>query len=153
VSLATGEVTNPGVATPESPIRPRQPSDVAVGDDGTLFIADFEGQSILISPDGNTAISVRGARGTGLQLPHVATSGALVFVTEGVNDRIVIKDVAGGHRGVFVFPIRHGGTRPVGIDVDDEGRILVAGSNGIVQRLTVEIPERTQVELDALEQP
>lgn len=150
VSLTTGEVTNLPISSDQSETRPRQPSDVVIGDDGTIFIADFEGESILISPDGENAISVRGARGTGLQLPHLAVSGKLLFVSEGVNDRLVIRDKAGGNRGVFVFPTRHGGTRPVGIDVDAQGRVLVAGANGIVYRLVVEIPPQTQAELDAL---
>ncbi|HXK32853.1 MAG TPA: glycosyltransferase family 39 protein [Dehalococcoidia bacterium] len=148
VSLTSGDVRT--LPTSAGEVRPRQPSDTAIAPDGSLYIADFEGRSIVHwSPDGR-AEAFRGAGGTGVQIPHLTVTDDLVIVTEPTADRILLYDRDGKQRGVFVFPPRHGGTRPVGIDVDERGRIWIAGLNDIIYRLEVEIPPDTRAELDAI---
>lgn len=148
VSLSSGEVRT--LPTSAGDVRPRQPSDTAIAPDGSLYVADFEGRTIVHwSPDGRVD-SFRGAGGTGVQIPHVTVTDDLVIVTDPTADRILLYDRNGKQRGVFVFPPRHGGTRPVGIDIDERGRIWIAGLNDIIYRLEIEIPPDTRAELDAI---
>lgn len=148
VMLSSGAVR--ALPTAAGDVRPRQPSDTAIAPDGSLYIADFEGQAIVHwSPDGPVR-SFRGAGGTGEQIPHIVVTDDLVIVTEPTADRLLLYDRNGKQRGIFVFPPRHNGTRPIGVDVDERGRIWVAGQNDIVYRLSIEIPPDTQAELDAV---
>ncbi|MEX2247358.1 MAG: glycosyltransferase family 39 protein [Dehalococcoidia bacterium] len=148
VPLDGGDVTTLPVSTGDARDRARQPSDLAVGDDGTLYIADFEGRRIVVSPDGITATSFAGIAGTGDQLPHVAFYRNLILVSDPLNSRIVAYDRRGKQRGVFVFPNAPKPVRPSGIDVTDDGLIYIADiENGTVHRLRIEIPPETAAEL------
>jgi 4-amino-4-deoxy-L-arabinose transferase-like glycosyltransferase len=119
-----------------------QPSDVAVGADGTLYLADFERKQVIAGTEAQPLREFNGATGTGGQLPRLATSGDLVFVSEGVAQRITILDREGKQRGVYVFPPSTQGVRPVGLAVDGEGRLYAADiEHGRVYRFQVQLPE------------
>jgi hypothetical protein len=132
-------------------VRAVQPSDIAVDDEGAIHVADFEKKAIVRSTDGGlTATKFAGAGGTGDQLPHLATYGKLILVTDPTTERIVVFDQEGRQRGVYTFPRKTGGTRPIGIAVTDAGIVYTADRTGYLYRLKINIPEETQAELDAL---
>jgi sugar lactone lactonase YvrE len=124
----------------DAPARALQPSDVAVAPDGTFYLSDFDGRKIVISPDGKNARTVTGVAGSGVQLPHMAIYKKLLLVADPGNQRVVMYDLNGKQRGVYVFPSRTKGTRPVGIAVSPDGRVYLADSTGSVHRLLIDVP-------------
>ncbi len=128
------------LSTDDAPVRALQPSDVAIAPDGTFYIADFDGRKIVISPDGKNARTVTGVAGSGVQLPHMAIYKKLLLVADPGNQRVVMYDLNGKQRGVYVFPSRPNGTRPVGIAVSADGRVYLADTTGLVHRLLIDIP-------------
>ncbi len=104
----------------------RQPADIAVAPDGAIYIADLETRNILRSDDGVTvAASFAGVRGSGLQLPHLAVSADLLFVTDPIFRRVLIYDRATGRqRGAYHFPAGvH--AEPRGVAASPDGRVYV----------------------------
>jgi 4-amino-4-deoxy-L-arabinose transferase-like glycosyltransferase len=150
VSLPDGTVEGLPLALPEAPVRAVQPSDIAVGEDGTIYVSDFEKKVVLRSPDGVNATTFRGAGGTGGQLPHLAFSAKLVFLSDPINERVLVYDAAGKQRGTYIFPVQRPATRAIGIAATADGLVYVVDANGFLYRLQVEIPPETQAELDAL---
>ena len=147
VPLPDGPVTTLPITDPEAEGHPKQPSDVAVSAGGVFYIIDFERQNVVRSLDGATGRAFRGVGGTGTQVPHIAVYGSLVLLTDPVNQRIVVYDIAGKQRGAYLFPAGAGGTRPIGIAVAPDGTIYVADASGTVQRLKIEIPPATAADL------
>ncbi|MDE3095237.1 MAG: glycosyltransferase family 39 protein [Chloroflexota bacterium] len=141
VSLATGSVVQVPISTEAPAVKAVQPSDVAAAPDGTLYIIDFQMQQLVITPDGVTSTKTRSVGGTGEQLPHLALSGRLVFVTDPLDQRIVAYDLRGKQRGAFAFPPSRSGARPVGIAVAPGGEIYTVDPiTARVYRLRVIIP-------------
>jgi len=117
------------------------PVDVAVGDDGTVYVADFyndsisaftaEGRFVRRFPDpyAPTGKGSSGASGGGIAVTAVAASGDLVYATDSY--QVFVFDREGklvrqfGRPGVGP----EGLDRPGGIAVDRDGRIYVADSN------------------------
>ncbi len=150
VTLPEGTVESLPMADPGALVRASQPSDIAVGDDGVIYVADFEKKVVLRSEDGITAKTFRGTGGTGVQLPHLATAGKLVFLTDPINERVIAYDLLGKQRGTYIFPTQQEATRVIGVDATTDGLIYLADANGFLHRLKVEIPPETQAQLDAL---
>jgi len=149
VPLGGGEITPLPISLPDAPVRARQPSDIAVGDDGAFYIVDFETRSVIRSPDGKDGTAFRSVGGTGVQLPHIAVRGDLVFLTDPTKQRVLVYDRGGRQRGVYVFggnPAPH----PVGVAAPADGYLYVADASGAIVRMTVTVPPETQAELDAL---
>jgi streptogramin lyase len=128
------------VSEDQAPVRAAQPSDISVGPDGTLYLADFEKRKIVISPDGKQARAVSGATGSGAQLPHMAVYKKLLLVADPTSARVVMYDLQGKQRGAYVFPPRIDGTHPVGIAVTPDGHVYLADITGYVHRLLIVIP-------------
>jgi DNA-binding beta-propeller fold protein YncE len=150
VPLPDGPVTVLPISDAEAVGHPKQPSDVAIGPDGAFYIIDFERRNVVRSPDGATGRAFRGVGGTGTQVPHLAVFGSLVLVTDPVNQRIVVYDTAGKQRGVYIFPSKTNGTRPIGIAVAPDGTIYVADQSGTVLSLKLTIPPATAADIAGL---
>jgi len=120
----------------------KQPSDIAVGPDGTLYIADFESRQILRSDDtSRITASYVGVTGGGDRLPHLALGGDLLFATDPTSRRMIVYALeTGQQRGAFVFPAATG-VEPTSIAASDDGRVYVVdGATGAVHRLIAEVP-------------
>ncbi len=120
--------------------RAAQPSDIAVGDDGAAYAADFERARIVISTDGKTARSVAGVPGVGRRAPHEALWRHVLLVTDPTGDRIVMYDARGRQRGSFTFPKSAGEVNPVGIAATADGRVFVAADSGSVYAFRIVAP-------------
>jgi 4-amino-4-deoxy-L-arabinose transferase-like glycosyltransferase/streptogramin lyase len=149
VPLAGGAMRQLEISLPETPIRARQPSDIAIDDSGVIYITDFEGKTIIRSPDGVEGRAFRGVGGTGEQLPHIDIEGDLVFVTDPTRARLLVYDRTGKQRGVYTFSGRPA-PNPVGLDATPDGRVYIADISGAILRMTVTVPPETQAELDVL---
>jgi sugar lactone lactonase YvrE len=140
--LTGGEIELLAAQRPVVADRALQPSDVAVAADGTFFIADFDARAIVVSPDGVTARRFPGVAGSGTHTPRLATYGAYVIVADTADQRIVIYERDGRQRGVYVFPPRVEGTRPLGIAATSDGVVYAADIiSGRVYRFTLVMPE------------
>ena len=120
----------------------KQPADVAVAPDGTLFVADFESRQILRSNDERTvAATYIGVTGSGDQLPHLAIRGDLLFATDSTTRRVAVYALETGRlRGTLVFSPATV-IEPTSIAATDDGRLYVVNSRtGEVHRLIVEEP-------------
>ncbi|HZP57509.1 MAG TPA: glycosyltransferase family 39 protein [Dehalococcoidia bacterium] len=145
VPLGGGNVEKLPISDAPPERKALQPSDVAVADDGTIFLADFDGKRIVVSPDGAASTTFRGVAGTGTQVPSIAVYRQLLFVTDPLNQRIVIYDRAGKQRGQFSFTTIKSGVRPTGIAVTDDGVVYVSDpESGAIYRLTVQVPADLQ---------
>ena len=141
--LPGGEVETLGI-THDGPAahHAQQASDIAVGADGTLYLADFERRRVIAGTEAQPEKEYNGATGTGDQMPHLAVSGDLIFLSEGVSQRIIILDREGKQRGVYVFPPTGQAVRPSAMTFAAEGRLLVADvEHGRVYRFDVQMPE------------
>jgi hypothetical protein len=152
IPLPGGPVETLPISAPDAPVRPVQPSDIALGPDGALAIADFGAKKLLVSPDGASGEAYAGPGGLGALMPHLATVGRLILVTDPTNERIVIFDEGGRQRGVYVFPAAFDGARPVGIAVRD-GVVYVADLQGTLHRMRLNIPPELAAELAAPASP
>lgn len=148
VPLDGGDITNLPVAEPVSPVRALQPSDIARGEDGAYYIADFEGKAIIKSIDGRQGEKIRGVNGTGAQLPKIAVSGKLIFLSDPIARRVLVYDINGRQRGAYTFP--SGEAHPLGLALLPDGSLLAADLSGRVHKLDITIPPGTQAELDAI---
>jgi sugar lactone lactonase YvrE len=139
VPLPDGPVDQLSISNASTAVKASQPSDIAVGPDGTLYMADFEKAQLVISLDGLTSQKTLGANGTGAEVPRVALDGKLLLMTDPLNSRIIVFDLTGKQRGRFQFPQ---GVHATGIAVDAEGRVYAADNeSGRVYRMIVTIPE------------
>ncbi len=127
----------------------KQPSDVDIGPDGRIYAADFDGKRIVVSTDDGATVATTfaGITGTGGQLPHLAVTDKLIFVTDPVNQRIVVFDRAGKQRGAYVFPTTLEGLRPLGIAASGNYVYIADVESGLVYRFTVDVPPETAAEL------
>jgi 4-amino-4-deoxy-L-arabinose transferase-like glycosyltransferase len=143
VRIRDGRVEPPPLSGASADERPRQPSDIAVSKDGTLYIADFERRTIVASEDGETvALSFPGAGGTGESIPRLATHRGYVFLSDPLGQRIVAYDRNGRQRGTYVFPPTHDGIRPLGIAITADGLLYAADREaGVVYRFRLHFPE------------
>jgi hypothetical protein len=140
VPLAGGAPTLLPMSAADAPVRAAQPSDVVSAPDGTMYAADFEKHKIVIVPPGRPARVVNGVTGVGAQVPHMAIYKKLLLVTDPTGSRVVIYDSSGKQRGVFVFPAKAEGTRPVGIAITPDGYVYIADATGFVYRLGISAP-------------
>jgi len=140
VPLTGGTPMRLAVSDESTPNRAAQPSDIAVAPDGTLYIADFDRRKIVISRDGRTAKTASGVPGVGVLLPHAAFYKKLLLVVDPLNQRVVMYDLAGKQRGLYTFPDRPDGWRPVNLGVAPDGGVYVADMQGFVHRLIVDLP-------------
>lgn len=140
VPLGGGTPARLAVSDETTPNRAAQPSDIAVAQDGTLYIADFDKRKIVISRDGRTAKTASGVPGVGALLPHVAFYKNLLLVADPLNQRVVMYDLAGKQRGVYTFPDRLDGWRPVNLAVAPGGGVYVADTQGFVHRMVIDLP-------------
>jgi 4-amino-4-deoxy-L-arabinose transferase-like glycosyltransferase len=149
IDLDSGAVSQIPLSKPDAPVRANQPSDVAAPGDGTLYIADFEKKTIVVSKDeGASAVAYGGLTGTGVQLPHLAALGKLLYATDPLNQRIVVYDSLGKQRGVLAFPLTTPPIRPMGIDIAGDETLFVADlESGRVYKLSVNIPDELRAEL------
>jgi streptogramin lyase len=121
--------------------RAAQPSDVAVADDGKLFLADFERRTIVMGTEDQPLMMLPGADGSGGQLPRVAVHGDLVLVAEPVAERIFVIDGEGKQRGAFVFPPEAEGVRPSGMVATADGLLYVVDlDHERLYRLVIDAP-------------
>ena len=140
VSLSGGEAIPLEMSAPGVEDRAVQPSDLAVAANGTVFAADFERGTIVISTDGRTARAVKGVLGVGTRVPHMAISRDVLLVTDPVGGRVVIYDMRGRQRGAFTFPSRNDETGPVGIAATADGHVYVACTSGEVYAFLIAAP-------------
>ncbi|MHB8514002.1 MAG: glycosyltransferase family 39 protein [Dehalococcoidia bacterium] len=141
VPLAAGAVVTLPISAEAPAIKAVQPSDVAVGPNGALYITDFQMQQLVITPDGVTSKKTPAVGGTGEQVPHIAIYRGLVLVTDPLNQRIVAYDLSGKQRGTFQFPPDRAGTHPVGIAVAPDGLVYTVDiESARVYRLRLIIP-------------
>ncbi len=118
-----------------------QPSDVAVAPDGTLYLADFDRRQIVVNPHGATSRKFSGVGGIGTQVPRIALYRRLLLVSDPLDQRIVIYDLAGKQRGVYLFPPMRGGSRPVGLAVTPDGTVYTADpESGLIYKFHIRIP-------------
>ncbi len=117
------------------------PVDVAVGDDGTIYVADFYNDSIsAFTSDGRfvrrfpdpyspTGKGSSGASGGGIAVTAVAASGGYVYATD--TYQVFVFTAEGDLVRQFGRPGLgpDGLDRPGGIAVDRDGRIYVSDSN------------------------
>ncbi len=117
------------------------PVDVAVADDGTVYVADFYNDSIsAFTPEGRfirrfpdpyvpTGRGSSGANGGGIAVTAIAAVGGLVYATDSY--QVFVFDSDGGLVRQFGRPGLgpDGLDRPGGIAVDRDGRIYVSDSN------------------------
>ena len=139
VPLAGGDAAQLPISTAPPEVKAIQPSDIAITDDGTLYVTDFERAQIVISPDGVTSKKMPGVSGTGVQVPHIAIYGRLEVVSDPINSRILIYDRTGKQRGVFQFNGAQG--KAVGIAATAAGDVYAVDSlSGTLYDLKVVIP-------------
>jgi len=136
-----------------------QPTDVLIGEDGSLFVAEAE-QHILVrfGPDGRLQLTRDLPIASSVESAHMALVPAAIgedsqveadedalprgylYITEPEKAQITIRNHLGEQIGILaLLPTEEGAVRkPVGIAVDGEGRILVTDSaHGEVLRLTL----------------
>jgi 4-amino-4-deoxy-L-arabinose transferase-like glycosyltransferase len=143
LTLPDGEIQTLGI-THDGPVarHASQAADIAVGDDGVLYLSDFERKRVIAGTEEQPQKEFNGATGTGGQMPHLAVSGDLIFLSEGVSQRVIILDREGKQRGVYVFPPTGQPVRPATMAIDRDGRLLVADvEHGRVYRFDVQVPE------------
>jgi sugar lactone lactonase YvrE len=127
--------------------RAQQPSDIVVGDDGTVYANDFERVRVLAYREGKVVSSFPGVTGSGGQVPRMAYHRGLILITDPQNTRLVVYDVGGRLRGAFTFQLQEKVARVIGIEATDDGSIFVAAAErGVIFRLRLEISP----ELEAL---
>lgn len=131
----------PGFARTWDPGELSYPVDVAVGDDGEVYVADFYNDSISVfSPEGKflrrfpdpyapTGKGSSGHDGAGIAVSAVAVSGDRVYASD--TYQIFIFDTRGRLIRQFGMPGLgpSGLDHPGGIAVDRDGRIFVSDSN------------------------
>lgn len=103
---------------------------------GRVYVADTHGHDVKVFDDDGHLIEILGARGDGngegqMNFPtHLAFAGDKLYVTDGMNARVVIFDAHGkqiatfGRRGLYVGEM----SRPKGVAVDASGNIYVVES-------------------------
>ncbi len=126
-------------AAPEGEVAPtgtfNEPWDVAVGPDGTVYVADtwnhriqrFTAEGEFLSSFGSFGQTGEPTAFWGPRAIAVDAAGRL-FVADTGNKRVVIFDADGNPLGEFGgFGLELGGLdEPVGLDLDAEGRVYVA---------------------------
>lgn len=110
-----------------------QPVDVAVGQDGRLFVADGQGHRLIrYSPSGQMERAWPLAAANTMDSPHLAVDArGMLYVTEPEGGRILLHDPQGELVGAWDLAALLGRqVRPVGIAVGADGVIWVADSLG-----------------------
>lgn len=129
--LALGQIDKPGEGT--DPPQFDQPTDVAVGPQGEIYVADGYGNSrmVKLSPEGKF-LATWGSAGEApgeFHAPHqveVDTKGR-VIVADRDNDRLQIFDGDGKLLEVQAV------TKPFGVTLDGDGRVFVCSGDKIHQ--------------------
>ena len=100
-SLASGQVTPAKPTTPDAPVPFLYPSGLAVGRDGTIYVASVGDSSVAIFAPGDTAMPTRRIRGprSGLVGPGgiALDSRGRIYVSDGVHRR-------NGFGSITVYP-------------------------------------------------
>ena len=124
---------------PDDGDKPPDPTDVAVADDGTLYVVDNDGHHIRVRRNGRFTVAGRfGESLGGLRWPFEAAldSGGALYVTEAIGGRVQrLSRTLQWTRQIGQWGVRLGQLyRPKGIAVDARDRVYVSDSTlGVVQ--------------------
>ena len=112
-----------------------QPTDVVVGLDGRIFVADPVAKKLTrYSPDGQRERAWPLAAANTMDSPHLAVDAqGRIYLTEPEAGRVLQMDATGELMGMWDLPAQLGRfVKPIGIAVGPDGRIWVtdvAGGN------------------------
>ncbi len=129
--LAIGQIDKPGLGT--DPPQFDQPTDVAVGPQGEIYVADGYGNSrmVKLSPDGKflTTWGSAGEAPGEFHAPHQVEVDAKgrIIVADRDNNRLQIFDADG--QLLEVAPV----TKPFGVALDGEGQVFVCSGDKILR--------------------
>src|SRR5207248_11278006 len=109
-----------------------QPVDVAVGEDGAIYVADLRNRIVKLDPvSGTIQKSWEVEVGTALGGSNLAMAGPMLYLTNPDRRTLALIDTASD--GIYRFGSDERGadqfSQPVGIAVGPEGRLYVLDSD------------------------
>lgn len=135
-------ITMEGEIVREIPVWPgenAQPVDVAVGADDAIYVTDMGLYKLVrFGPDGRRQLAWDIPVANSIDSAHLAVDPSTenptpsLYVTEPEEGRVVKRDITGEAIGLWDLPPNADGSRikPIGIDVDAQGRIWLADTVG-----------------------
>ncbi len=104
---------------------------IAVDRTGNLLVTDREGDRLLVFAPNRDLLYAAGGFGEGAQQfedPESVVAGrSRIFVADSGNGRVQVLDLLGRFQASWPLP---GGGRPMGLAIDDHGRLYVADAAG-----------------------